>query len=130
MSDHEHQDGKFMLGFFIGGLLGAFIIFLLGTKEGKKTGKAIQQKGEDIIDDLQGRLNELEEKGKELVQQGEVVREELAAEVEEKKEELTEAAAEKIDTALAHIEALQEHGRETTASLRKRLFKNLPKKPE
>ena len=48
--------------------------------------------------------------------------------LEDTKEELTETATKKLDSALAHIEELQEHGRETTASIRKRLFKNLPKR--
>jgi len=101
MSEHEHHHGdfRFFLGFFIGGLIGAVVIFLLGTKEGKKTGKVLEEKGKDLLDNLH-----------------------------DKKEELTESAGDKLDEALAHIEKMQEQGRETTAELRKRLFKNLPKK--
>jgi hypothetical protein len=44
-----------------------------------------------------------------------------------KKDEVTEAAAEKIDIALAHIQEMQQKGAETTATLRKQ-FKNIPKK--
>jgi len=40
---------------------------------------------------------------------------------------MTDAAVEKIDSALAHIEAIQHKGVETTATIRKK-FKNLPKK--
>lgn len=126
--NQQHTDGKFILGLFVGGLLGALIIFFLGTKEGKRAGKLLEKKGEDILDDLQDKVEDLEEKGKELVKKGEVVKDELLEHLEEKKDELTADATEKLDSALAHIEALQERGRETTASLRKRLFKNLPKK--
>ncbi|MEK7119142.1 MAG: YtxH domain-containing protein [Patescibacteria group bacterium] len=110
MSDDRQSGGKFLFGFFIGGLIGALTIFFLGTKEGKKTGKLLKDKGEELIDDVQEKISELEKKGKELVKEGE------------------DTAAEKLESALAHIEALQEHGRQTTANLRKRIFKNLPKK--
>lgn len=130
MSEEQHHgpDGRFILGLFLGGLLGALIIFFLGTKEGKRAGKLLEQKGEDLIDELQDKVADLEEKGKELVKKGEAVKDEVLETLEEKKEELTEDATARLDSALAHIEALQERGRETTASLRKRLFKNLPKK--
>ena len=128
MNDDRRTDGKFLFGFFIGGLIGALTIFFLGTKEGKKTGKLIREKGEDILDDVQGKIGELEKKGKELVREGESIKEEMLDTLEDKKEELTGNAAEKLESALAHIEALQEHGRQTTANLRKRIFKNLPRK--
>ena len=128
MSDEHRGEGKFLFGFFIGGLIGALVIFFLGTKEGQKTGKLLKRKGEDVLDDVQEKIEELEQRGKELVKQGEAIKEQVLENLEEKKEAVTETAVEKIDTALAHIEELQEHGRQTTASLRKRLFKNLPKK--
>ena len=128
MSDEHRGEGKFLFGFFIGGLIGALVIFFLGTKEGQKTGNLLKRKGEDVLDDVQEKIEELEQRGKELVKQGEAIKEQVLENLEEKKEAVTETAVEKIDTALAHIEELQEHGRQTTASLRKRLFKNLPKK--
>ncbi len=100
MSDeHKGGDLKFFIGLFIGGLVGACVIFFLGTKEGKKATKLLEEKGKDVLDDLH-----------------------------DKKEVFTETASGKLDSALAHIEELQKHGRETTAELRKTLFKNLPKK--
>ncbi len=128
MSNEGHGQGRFLLGFFIGGLIGALTIFFLGTKEGQRTGKLIKRKGEDMLDDMQEKIEDLEDRGKELAKQGEAIKEQVLENLEEKKEAVTETAAEKIDSALAHIEELQEHGRQTTASLRKRLFKNLPKK--
>lgn len=126
MSDNNH-DGKFLFGFFIGGLIGALVIFFLGTKEGKKTSRLLENKGRDLFDDLEEKLDELQEKGKDLVRQGEVMKEKVLDSIDDKKDEVTEAAAEKIDLALAHIEKMQQQGAETTATLRKK-FKNLPKK--
>ncbi|MCL4200078.1 YtxH domain-containing protein [Patescibacteria group bacterium] len=127
MSDNNNSDGKFLFGFFIGGLIGALIIFFLGTKEGKKTGKLLESKGKDLIDELEEKLDELQNKGKELVRQGEVMKEKVMETIGDKKDDVTEAAAEKIDIALAHIQEMQQKGAETTATLRKQ-FKNLPKK--
>ncbi len=125
---HHGTDLKFIAGFFIGGLVGALTIFFLGTKEGKKAGKLLRQKGEDVVDELEDKVEELERKGKDLVKQGEEIKEQVIEKLEDKKEELTETATKKLDSALAHIEELQEHGRDTTASIRKRLFNNLPKR--
>ncbi len=127
MSDNNAHDGKFLFGFFIGGLIGALVIFFLGTKEGKKTGKLLESKGRDVLDELEERLDELQSKGKELVHQGEAMKEKVLESLGDKKDEVTEAAAEKIDIALAHIQEMQQKGAETTATLRKQ-FKNLPKK--
>ncbi|MCL4360662.1 YtxH domain-containing protein [Patescibacteria group bacterium] len=128
MSEESRHDGRFWVGFFIGGLLGAITLFFLGTKEGKKTGKLLEKKSEDFIDGLESRLDELEKKGKELAKQGEEIKTQVIDTIEDKKEELTDGATESLDTALANIEAIQERGRKTTAEIRKRLFKNLPKK--
>lgn len=128
MSERQHPDPKFLFGFFIGGIIGALIIFFLGTKEGKKTGKLLEEKGKDFLDELQERIQELESQGKDLVKKGEALREHVVEQLEEKKEQITQEAAQKIDSALAHIESLQERGLETTATIRKRFFKNIPKK--
>lgn len=113
MSEEKPRDPRFWVGFFIGGLLGAIVLFFLGTKEGKKTGKLLEDKGEGILDELRDRLADVVKEGKQ--------------QIEEKKEVVVKSATESIDTALAHIEELQERGRQTTATLRKQ-FKNLPKK--
>jgi gas vesicle protein len=127
MSENHNNDGKFLFGFFIGGLIGALIIFFMGTKEGKKTGKMLENKGRDLLDEFEEKLDALQEKGKELVRQGEEMKEKVIDTLDGKKDEVTEAAAEKIDIALAHIQEMQQKGAETTATLRKQ-FKNIPKK--
>ncbi len=127
MSDNHNNDGKFLFGFFIGGLIGALIIFFLGTKEGKKTGKMLENKSRDLLDDFEEKLDALQEKGKELVRQGEEMKEKVIDTLDGKKDEVTQAAADKIDIALAHIQEMQQKGAETTATLRKQ-FKNIPKK--
>ena len=80
------------------------------------------------MDDLHDQISELEKKGEALVKQGEEIKEEVVERLVDKKEGFTESTTARLDDALAHIEKLQEHGRETTAELRKKLFKNLPKR--
>jgi len=124
--NNDRHDGKFLFGFFLGGLIGACIIFFLGTKEGKRMEKVLKKRGKDVLDELEEKLEELEENGKELIQKGERIKTDMLEKLEEKKEDLTEAAVERIDSALANIESLQTKGVHSTANLRKR-FKNLPK---
>lgn len=126
MSDN-HSDSKFLFGFFIGGLIGALVIFFLGTKEGKKTGRLLESRGRDLWDDLEDRLDELQMKGKELVRQGEAMKEEVMESFDEKKSDVTDTAVERIDLALAHIQEMQQKGADSTAQLRRK-FKNTPKK--
>lgn len=128
MSEHRGPDIKFILGFFLGGIIGAITIFLIGTKEGKKTTKILQQRGSDFVDELQDKLNDLEEQGKELIKKGEALKEKVAEQIQEKKDEMSTETAKRVDSALSHIEDLQERGRQTTANIRKKLFKNIPKK--
>jgi len=126
--DRPSVDLKFLLGLFIGGLVGALVIFFMGTKEGRKTKKFLEEKGEDTLDTIHDRIDELEKKGKEIVEQGEEIKEQVIEQLEEKKEELSDRATEKLDTALAHVEKIQEQGLSSTSDLRKRIFKNVPAK--
>jgi gas vesicle protein len=123
----SHPDNKFWLGFFLGGFLGAIVLFFIGTKEGKKAQKLIKNKAEDVASDIESKIDEFKEKGQDLVEQGEKLKADVLETLEGKKEVTTEHIAEKIDSTLAHIEAVQERGRQATANIRK-MFKNLPKK--
>lgn len=128
MADDHHSNTSFWSGFFIGGLIGAVIIFFLGTKEGKQAQKILKKKSEDVIDDVQDRLDNLEEKGKELVQQGEAFRNSIVKKIEERKEKLGENVTDHLDKTLSNIEHIQKQGLSTTANLRKRIFRNIPKR--
>ncbi len=127
MSEEHHANGKFMAGFFLGGLIGAILLFFMGTKEGKKAGKVLERKGQDILEDLESKLEDLEQKGRQVIKQGQEVKQDVLDTLAEKKDDMTDMATERLDDALAKIEDLQEKSRETTASIRK-MFKNTPKK--
>lgn len=146
---HQH-DHTFWIGLFLGGVIGVLLILLLGTEKGKKLVKKLQDEGLDFLDDAKDTLEEnkekigkqvlmhveeLKEKGeelieesKDLVEEGNALKEEFLEEVVSKKEDVTKEVVAQADAALAHIEKLQERGRQTTQELRRKLFKNIPKK--
>jgi len=126
MSD-ERPDGRFLLGFFIGGLIGAIVIFFLGTKEGKKAGKLIEKKGRETLDDIEEKLEEIEEKGKELVEKGEAIKDQVIERIEDKTEDVSKEVTQRLDKALEKLEDVQRGSLQTTAKIRKH-FVNLPKK--
>jgi gas vesicle protein len=51
-STNSGQTGKFFNGFLLGCLVGTAVVFLLGTKKGKKLLKAISEEGIDNISDI------------------------------------------------------------------------------
>lgn len=141
---HPHkQDSSFLIGLFLGGIIGAGLIVLLGTEKGKRlvqklrhdgldflddTKEKIQEQVSERVEDLQEKAQALAEKGEELLAQGKALERGLMETVVEAQADMSEQAAEKVDETLSHIEKLQERGRESTAQLRKRLFKNIPQK--
>lgn len=65
--ENENKPGNFWPGFFLGGLFGAILLFLWGTKEGKKITKLLAEKGELLEEDIENKLSELEDKGEKIV---------------------------------------------------------------
>ena len=53
MENNNKSNGNFFSGFLLGVLVGGFLVFLLGTKKGKKLLKAISEEG---LDNLSGIL--------------------------------------------------------------------------
>ena len=80
----SHHDGKFFNGFLIGLILGAAIVFLLGTKRGKKILKTISEEG---LENLSSALERLEDEEMEDQDFVEDVPEPVKVEKEEKKSE-------------------------------------------
>ena len=123
-----NQDASFWFGLFLGGLIGGVLIYLLGTKEGRKLSDELQGKGEGWLAEVEKKLHDLEKHGGSLVEKGEALKEHILDKAEGAKEHLSDDVVTKVDKALEHIEKLQERGRSTTSQIRKRLFKNTPKK--
>jgi len=52
MDNSNQNNGKFFSGFLIGFIVGAVVVFFLGTKKGKKLLKTISDKGIDNVSNL------------------------------------------------------------------------------
>lgn len=113
MSDERR--GNFWPGFFIGGLIGAVLIFLLGTKEGRKVAQKLLEKGEKVSNDLEKKLKEFEKESQRVVEKVEKVKKEVVKKAEEKEDETRR----KIDDVLAKAEDFQEGSLQKTAELRR-----------
>lgn len=138
--EHPHHDNSFWIGLFLGGLIGALIVVVLGTEKGKRLAKRLQEEGLDFWDEASEKVGDevekieekgaaLVEKGQELIDQGKKIEERVMMKAEEVKDNVVQQTVAQADATLAHIEQLQERGRATTAELRRKLFKNIPKKP-
>lgn len=57
-SANSGQDGKFLNGFLLGFIIGAFVVFLLGTKKGKKLLQAISEQGAENINNILSKVDE------------------------------------------------------------------------
>lgn len=129
----------FMIGVIVGGLIAGLLVVFFGSEKGRRLVQKLQEEGLDFfedakeglsakVDEIEQKSHQLMEKGQELFEQGKALEEEVVDTVTEAKADLSEQVAEKVDSTLEHIERLQEHGRTRTAELRKRLFKNIPRR--
>lgn len=56
-NDNRSSGNNFFSGFLLGALVGAAIVFLLGTKKGKKILKAISEEGSENITNLLNKID-------------------------------------------------------------------------
>ncbi|OGG08079.1 hypothetical protein A3D05_00290 [Candidatus Gottesmanbacteria bacterium RIFCSPHIGHO2_02_FULL_40_24] len=123
MEEKSNKAGNFWLGFFLGGIVGAFVIFVLGTKEGKKLAEKIRENGEILEEDLEEKVAKLQKKGEDIVKQAKKVKEQVVKEIEEKKGATSDALVTKMDEAFTKIEDLQKKGTALTEEVHQRYFK-------
>lgn len=71
MSDHQHNNG-FFNGFLFGVLIGAGLVFLLGTKRGKELIDDISEVGSSFLDDFIELFDGIEEDAPDEIQEPEV----------------------------------------------------------
>lgn len=128
MSENKNNCGNFWLGFFLGGLIGAFIIFLLGTKQGKKILEEIVEKAETYEEELEEKVSKLQKKGEDLLQEAEEVKEKVIKEVTDGKKTVSEVLVSKLDQTLTNIENIQKRGAAITSEIHHHYFKKDGKK--
>lgn len=126
--NNEKGNNSFWVGFFLGGLVGAFIVFLMSTKQGKKLAEQVFDEVELYEEELEEKVAKLQKKGEELLEEAKDVKEKMVAEVVNGKKIVSDALANKMDDALTKIENIQKKGVELTQEVHHNYFKRNGKK--
>lgn len=126
-NEHEPQ-GNFWMGFVIGAVVGAVLIFLFGTKEGKKLMKLFEERSELFEEDLEQKITSLQNQGEEFLKKAEDVKAHIIKEVADGKNTISEQMVSRMDDTLTKIEDLQKKGVELTHDVRHNYFKRNGKK--
>ena len=124
MEKNKKSDKKFSLGLFLGGLIGAAIIFILGTKEGKKLAENFVEKTEDFEKDLEVRVKKLRSKGEDLIKDAENIKIKLEKRIQEGKQTTSSILVSKIGESLKKLEEVQRKGISLTQELRDKYLKS------
>lgn len=120
--NNEKGNNHFWLGFMLGGIFGALIIFLLGTEKGKRLAKKIIEDSNLAGEDIEEKIDKLKTSGENIIREAEDVKEKVAKKVDSKKG-VSNRLISKMDEALTKIENIQKKGAEATRSVRHRYFK-------
>lgn len=123
----DQHKNNFWEGVATGAILGVAAYVFLGSDEGKKLTKDFKKKAAPLLEDLAEVLEDWRDQSESLLEKAEAVKDTLEERLEETKDQVAPAVAAKLEGSLSHIEQLQERGREATATIRKRFFKNIKK---
>lgn len=126
--NNERKSNNFWVGFFLGGLVGAFIIFFMGTKKGKELTEELLERAQEYEEELEEKVAKLQQKGEEFLKEAQNMKEKVIKEVESGKKTVTENLADKMDVALSKVEDIQKKGVELTSEVRHHYFKRNGKK--
>lgn len=126
--NNEKGSNNFWIGFFLGGLVGAFIIFIMGTKQGKKLADRLIEETELYEEELEEKVARLQKKGEELLEEAKDIKDKVIKEVEDGKKDVTDRLATKMDEALTKIEDIQKKGVAITSEVHHHYFKRNGKK--
>ena len=77
MNDEQQPSGGFFNGFVLGSLVGAALVFLHTTEEGKKIKQEITSRGKNALEDLPTIVKQLEKQGEEFARRTNKVKQEL-----------------------------------------------------
>ena len=123
MNDNSHKSGSFWLGFFLGGLIGAFIIFILGTKEGKKIFQFLEDEEKDVKNKIDDKIHTLKTKGEKYLEEAGDLQKKVKQQVAADVQTFSQTIVDKLDDSLGQLQEVQKKGAELTAEVRNRFFK-------
>ena len=121
------RKSSFLEGLMVGAVLGVGGYLFLQSDQGKKIQKELKKKAEPYLEDIGDLLEDLKDQSNDLIEKAEEVKNTLEDKIEEGKEQAEDILTDKLESSLSHIEVLQERGREATATIRKKFFKNIKK---
>ncbi len=126
------SDGKdttqLSFGFLLGSLMGAAAVLFFRTREGKKVGRLIAEKGKYFIHQLLDVFSELENQAQYHIDTVQKAEEQANNLIQSVRRDQSDEQWSDIRSTPKHIEELQKRGRITTEKLRKTLFRNVPKR--
>lgn len=126
--NNEKGNNYFWVGFFLGGLVGAFIIFLMGTKRGRKLACQLVEEAETYEEELEEKVAKLQKKGEAFLEEAKGIKDKVSSEIESGKRTVTESLAQKMDAALTKLENVQKKGVALTEDVHHHYFKRNGKK--
>lgn len=112
--DQSHHSHGFALGVFVG----AALVFLFGTEEGRRLKRQLTQRGRQLAEEMPSVVKKLQKEGEAFAHKAEKIKQDL----EEKLDTFTPRAKAEITHALEHIEKTQERGRQAASVAKKRFF--------
>lgn len=121
--EKENKRGPFFLGFFLGGLFGAILIFIWGTKEGKKIAKQLLEKGNLLEDELKEKIETIKDKGEEFLTEANQVKEKVDRQIAKSKKGVGKKIKKEINSALIKIESIGGKSAQISANIKKNYFK-------
>lgn len=128
MNDNSHKGGNFWLGFFLGGLIGAFLIFILGTKDGKKIYELLENEEEKVKNKIGDKINNLKTQGDKYLKETDNLQKKVKQEVAAEVKTVSQTIVDKLDDSLGQLQEVQKKGAELTEAVRSRFFKKNGKK--
>ena len=88
MSKHENEFGAFLLGFFVGGLIGAAVGLLFAPQSGGDTREQIRQKSTTLSEQASHKADEARAKAEKLLADARLKFDEASAQLQERAKEL------------------------------------------
>ena len=123
MNDNSHKSGNFWLGFFLGGLIGAFIIFVMGSKEGKKISQFLEDEEKDVRNKIDDKIHTLKTRSEKYLEEAGNLQKKIKQEVAAGTQTVSQTLVERLDDSLGQLQEVQKKGVELTAEVRNRFFK-------
>ena len=103
MSKQENEFGAFLLGFFVGGLIGATVGLLFAPQSGTDTRDQIRQKGTEFGEQASHKAEETRVKAEKLLADARIKLDETSAQLQERAKELQEQTKTLIDEKTAQL---------------------------